>query len=439
MRRRPAGRRCAWRRPGGAGRLPLPGIRPPGRAGARRSRSSGREVAVELALGADEGRRRIEAHQHMQPVGRQQLLQAASRLAGSRTKFSTGSSGRAQALSSSISAAELGQHRFAGVDHEEGGVDLQQGAQHLRLLLEHAVRLRAAQELRGCARAASAALSRPSMCSRSATAILQPRRVEEAHGGRAVDPQVDRLDMARGAGALGHLAEVRRAASACAAARSCRHWHGRPRRCGSAPSCRSRRQHGLRGVDGAERVEAGVRQPGLPARASRAGVVRRAEQPQPAFAAQGHHLAQEALGAAVRAGGRPAADQQRGAGGCAPACRAVARRSAALPSMRSSARPAPSSAAGGQSGSGGSSNPIATRVVGGVAGRRVRRPCRGRSGLDRRRRSGAGPGRRNAPAAAGNRARTGRVAAPSCAAPRPRRSAAPAPAAAAVRRPRCSP
>ena len=168
-----------------------------------------REVAVEIALGAHEGRGRVEAHLHVQAVGREQFLPrgfAAGRVAHEVEHRQYRPRAGIEQLDL---VAELGQHRFAHVDHEEGGVDVEHGAQHLGLLLEGAVCLGALQEAadalgrRGLARGIDA---------REVLAqghrVLEARRVVEAHGGTAVDLEVDRLDMARGAGAVGHGAEI---------------------------------------------------------------------------------------------------------------------------------------------------------------------------------------------------------------------------------------
>ena len=110
--------------------------------------------------------------------------------------------------------AELGQHRLARVDDQEGGVDVQQGAQHLGFLFEDAMGLRAGQEAadafgrRRAGRAGAVGRCDALDVLAQPDGVLQPRRVQETHGGAAVHHQIDALDMPRGAGTRGHRAEV---------------------------------------------------------------------------------------------------------------------------------------------------------------------------------------------------------------------------------------
>ena len=165
------------------------------------------EAVVELALGAVEGRHRIEAHLRVQcEIGQQRAPFGLAR--DSVAHEVQHRQHRLAAGSEDLDlAAELGEHRLARVDHEQRRVDFQQRAQHLGFLLEGLVGGARGEEGADALRRRHVGAQRAERV-QQADRIFQPRRVEEAQAHAVVAGQLHRLDVARGAGLARHLAEI---------------------------------------------------------------------------------------------------------------------------------------------------------------------------------------------------------------------------------------
>jgi hypothetical protein len=141
------------------------------------------QAGVELRLCAVEGRHRVEARLRVQ----REVGQQCAPLRFARQRVAHEVQHRQHRLAAGREdlhlAAELGDHRLAAIDDEQCGVDVQQRAQHLRLLLEILARGAGLEKGADALRRRHVGAQRAER-GEQAGRVFQARRVEEAQRAR---------------------------------------------------------------------------------------------------------------------------------------------------------------------------------------------------------------------------------------------------------------
>ena len=168
------------------------------------------QALVQAALAIERRRDAVETHQGMQALAGQgfapvvlAVVVAGDEVEHRQQRFAAhGQHGQFVAV--------LGQHGLAGVDHVEAGVRDQQLAQHLGFLFEALARLAAVEKARQplWAVQAFAGAVEALQVVEQGDGVFQAGGVVQLQQCGAVHRQPRALDMAGGAGAMGHLAEA---------------------------------------------------------------------------------------------------------------------------------------------------------------------------------------------------------------------------------------
>ena len=169
-----------------------------------------RQAFIQSALAIFGRGHAVEPHQRMQAQAGQGLAPLGLAVLRAADKVEH----RQQRLAATGQYAEfvavLGQHRFAGVDYVKSGVRGEQLAQYFGFLLKALARLAAFEKARDPRRAIQAftGVVEAFKVVEQGDGIFKPRRVVQLQQRLAVYRQPGALDMARGAGAMGHFAKA---------------------------------------------------------------------------------------------------------------------------------------------------------------------------------------------------------------------------------------